>query len=442
MNTFRNALTVVVFAILLYFPVFAVCFRSAAAWFTIPMSGGTCGRPNGSRPTAAVPQFDSFSSANPAEPLRLKTKTSSRSRQRPSAKPAVTSEPGRPWVDYSWAAELVLGGFHKALGLRGLVVYSALLALSIVLAFHVLVRRMQPNLLVSAVLTLAASVGIMGLTTPRPWLFSMLFFVIELNLLLEAGRTARPRLLLLLVPLFWLWANIHIQFTLGLLVLAAAVVEPLLARRLLRGGSRCCSTANRPLSRRVGCSWCLCSAAAPRSLTLTTCGSTPRPCSCWASRPYGMSSRNWRRCRSARLPIGRCWRRRWPARRRSPRGGRVRLLLVLLFPLALYCSFRSRRDVWLVLVVGLALAASMSRGLPFAPTRLTIRGRWGVAGILAALVMGSLLSLNEARLQKQVAEGFPAKAVAFLKQGSYEGPLYNTYNWGGYLIYRLSRSIR
>ena len=70
----------------------------------------------------------------------------------------------------------------------------------------------------------------MGLATPRPWLFSMFFFVIELNLLLEAGRAGRPRLLLLLVPMFWIWANVHIQFTLGLLVLAVAVVEPLLAR--------------------------------------------------------------------------------------------------------------------------------------------------------------------------------------------------------------------
>ena len=114
----------------------------------------------------------------------------------------------------------------------------------------------------------------------------------------------------------------------------------------------------------------------------------------------------------------------------------VRLLLVLLFPLAVYISFRSRRDVWFVLVVGLSLVASMSRGLPLAPTRLTARGRWGVAIILAALVLASLLSLNETQLETQVAKQYPAQAVAFLQQGVYEGPLYNTYNWGGYLIYK------
>ena len=85
--------------------------------------------------------------------------------------------------------------------------------------------------------------------------------------------------------------------------------------------------------------------------------------------------------------------------------------------------------------MGLSLAASVSRGLPLAPTRLAIRARLAVAAILAALVLGSLLTLNEAQLEAQVARAFPAQAVAFLRQRSYDGPLYNTYNWGGYLIF-------
>ncbi len=54
----------------------------------------------------------------------------------------------------------------------------------------------------------------------------------------------------------------------------------------------------------------------------------------------------------------------------------LRLLLVLLFPLAVYFSFRSLRDQWIVLVVGLSLVASASRGLPIAPTRLTLAPDW------------------------------------------------------------------
>ena len=88
----------------------------------------------------------------------------------------------------------------------------------------------------------------------------MLFFVIELHILLEAGRTARPRLLLLLVPLFWVWANVHIQVMLGLLVLAAAVVEPLLARRVPAGPGR---RVRRGLGTLASAGVCCCAAAPP-----------------------------------------------------------------------------------------------------------------------------------------------------------------------------------
>jgi hypothetical protein len=39
-------------------------------------------------------------------------------------------------------------------------------------------------------------------------------------------------------------------------------------------------------------------------------------------------------------------------------------------------------------------------------------------------------------LEEQVAKVFPAQAIAVLKQrGPYAGPLYNTFGWGGYLMY-------
>jgi hypothetical protein len=58
-----------------------------------------------------------------------------------------------------------------------------------------------------------------------------------------------------------------------------------------------------------------------------------------------------------------------------------------------------------------------------------------VAAILVALMLGSFWALDQPQLEAQVAREFPAQAVAFLRQGSYDGPLYNTFNWGGYLIY-------
>ena len=407
-NALRNALTVGIFALLLFVPVFAVCFGVVGDVVGDPDVWWHLRTADWIRANSAVPQFDTFSAAKSG---------------------TVSSEPGTPWVDYSWAAQLVLGGFHRTLGLRGLVVYSALLFFSIVLAFHVLVRRMQKNLLLSGVLTLAATVGMLPLAMPRPWAFSILFFVIELHILLEAGRTARPRLLLLLVPLFWVWANMHIQFTLGLLMLAVAVVEPLLAQRL--------PLALDDESVAVSPRWLL-------LVFLLCCGATllnPYHVRLYAAAVELLRQRDlWNVIAELgampfRSPAD------WVVLAAAMAGAAaiavrrpVRLLLVLLFPLAVYFSFRSLRDQWLVLLVGLSLVASMSRGLPLAPTRLTIRARLAVAAVLAVLVSGALLTLDEARLEAQVVQRFPAHAVAFLRQGSYDGPLYNTYNWGGYLI--------
>ena len=414
----RATLRVVVFALLLFFPVFAVCFRIGGGAVQDPDVWWHLRTADWIEAHAAVPHFDPFAIPRGDDGGG------------PQESGAAAPEHGTPWVDYSWAAQLVVGAFHRALGLRGLVVYTALLVFSIVLAFHVLVRHIQQNLLLSGVLTMGLCVGILPLATPRPWLFSLLFFVLELQLLLEAGRTARPRLLLLLVPLFWVWANVHIQFTWGLLVLALAVVEPLLARRapLVLDGESVAISPRWLLLVFVLC--CGATLLNPYHVQLyTTAVQLLGQAELWnyIQELKAMTFRtvpDW-------VVLGAALAGTAAIAARRP----VRLLLVLLFPLAVYCGFRSTRDQWLVLIVGLSLAASASRGLPVAPVQLTTRNRWAVAALLAVLALGSLATLNEGRLSALVAQEYPAQAVAFLQQGPYPGPLFNTYNWGGYLIY-------
>ena len=430
MNVFRNVLTVAVIALLLFLPVLCICFAISEGVVRDPDAGWHLRTAEWIVAHGAVPRFDSFAAPPPVEPAAGGGQGDLPQPAVPAQTGTVASEHGAPWVDYSWAAQLVLGGLYRIFGLRGLVIYSVLLTFSIILAFFVLVRRMQQNLLFGAALTIVLTAGMLPLETPRPWLFSILFFVIELHILLEAGRTARPRLLLLLVPLFWVWANVHIQFTLGLLVLAAAVVEPLLARRF-------------PLVLDAESA-----AISPRWLALVfllCCGATllnPYHVRLYVTAVQLLGQTELWNVISELKAIEFRYFANWAVLAAALAGAAaiaarrpLRLLLVLLFPLALYSSFRSGRDVWFVLIVGLALAASMSRGLPLAPTRLTARSRWGAAAVVAVLTVGSLWTLDESRLEAKVAEYYPAQAVAFLRQGSYEGPLYNTYAWGGYLIF-------
>ena len=45
--------------------------------------------------------------------------------------------------------------------------------------------------------------------------------------------------------------------------------------------------------------------------------------------------------------------------------------------------------------------------------------------------------LSRKTLEHEVATHYPAQAAAFVEQNGCRGPLYNHFNWGGYLLWRL-----
>src|SRR5258708_19424684 len=65
---------------------------------------------------------------------------------------------------------------------------------------------------------------------PRPGMLTILFGIIELDILLAVRRTGAAKKLWLLPPMFAIWANWPIQFVYGLLLLAVFACEPLLPR--------------------------------------------------------------------------------------------------------------------------------------------------------------------------------------------------------------------
>ena len=176
-ESLAQALTIIGLTLVLSFPVFAVRFPSCAGvvgdpdvWWHLRAADWIAAHSN-------VPQFDPFSAARTG-PVAADT--------------AAPADQRVPWVDYSWLAELVLNGFYAAFGLRGLVFYTALLAFATVLTFYFLLRGMQQDLIVGAVLAVLLTLGLLPATMPRPWMFSILFFVVELHILLEAGRRPAP----------------------------------------------------------------------------------------------------------------------------------------------------------------------------------------------------------------------------------------------------------
>src|SRR5215813_8606605 len=65
--------------------------------------------------------------------------------------------------------------------------------------------------------------------------------------------------------------------------------------------------------------------------------------------------------------------------------------------------------------------------------------------ILALTVAVYLIALHrhisEQQLESVVERGFPVAAVKFINEKNYSGPLYNHFNWGGYLIWTLPRLL-
>jgi len=345
---------------------------------------------------------------------------------------------GQPWAAYSWTAELALHGLHQALGLRGLLVYTAAISVAILLAFYHLVRRLEPAGSLDVIFTLTATLGLLPVLTPRPWLLSILCLIIELDLLLTAGRSGNRRLLLWLVPLFVLWANTHIQFVLGLVVLGAAVAEPLLTKvlpaRLVNDDSR-----------RIPFAWMLfvfflCVGATlvnPYHVHLYfVAAQLLDQIELWnlIQEVGAMSFRspsNWIVLAvtvAAAFSLG--WRRR------------ARLLLVLLFAMAVYLGFRSQRDAWFPLVVGLSiLAYSHPKRETSAPEPAKPVG-WAMAGAVLTAVLVACLGMSEVRLRDKTAGKFPAGAVEFIADRGYPGPMFNSFGWGGYLMLHLpERSV-
>jgi hypothetical protein len=123
---------------------------------------------------------------------------------------------GRPFLPFEYGSELVYAAAFRAAGLAGVAVLAGLvLALTYALVARFLIRRGGDPLLAYLV-SMAAAVLSAAHWLARPHLFTLLLVVVLLELLQHTSRRA----LLLYVPLFVLWANLHGGFSFGCVLLA------------------------------------------------------------------------------------------------------------------------------------------------------------------------------------------------------------------------------
>jgi hypothetical protein len=344
--------------------------------------------------------------------------------------------PDHRWVDSDWGFEALLAAAYRILGLRSaslvLMMFKGLLAGTL----FFLAGGWRRNFWGAVLLSAAAQYIFIDLPL-IPMLCSILCYSIEIIVLFESRRQCSVRYLWLLPPLFFFWANLHVQFVNGLLVLALFVVV-CVAERLMREFElrKDVPTGPSPLG-------VLAVAAVSFVATLITPNGFHLFTEFLTS-GYGvaqfkffaeMRSLQFRQPQdfvfallvmSAFLALG------W----KKPRD----IFQCSLMVLSTLLAFRVARDVWMAAIPSIACIAAV---LPQSP-RESEHSAWRMRetsiavalGVLVALLAFSRIPSNDVLLER-ASRTLPVKACDFLRSSQLPGPMFHENDWSGFLIWYL-----
>ncbi|WP_407278908.1 hypothetical protein U5817_22655 [Aromatoleum evansii] len=354
----------------------------------------------------------------------------------PRSDPFSYSMSGAPWTPHEWLSQVVLAVVNHSANWTGLVVLVALV-FSGTLAYmtRFLLKRMEP---VYALLFTALAAGMMmGHLLVRPHIFGWFLMAVWIGALVDAGEEQRE-------PPWWtfglmaLWANLHSSFFLGL---------------ALGGGLAADAVLRFPAQLRFGAArrWAIFIGLAVLAAMITPSG--------WKGLLFPLEVMG--------MPFSLDVIQEW----HSPDFHKPQVLeLWLLLLLAVACLGRLRLPVLrLIVVLGLVhlslkhqrhiailgLITPFLLALPFAASRLSSKGRGHdvegldrvfealaapatrsatlVAASVSVLLIG--VSLHLGRFEPP-PDKTPARALEAANNAGAMGPVLNSYNFGGYLIYR------
>ena len=342
---------------------------------------------------------------------------------------------GKPWVAYSWLYELLVVKLFQWFGLTGILGYTAAMLLCITAAVRRLIGRLQPDFPIVALFTVVGCFSFARMFTPRPWLFSILFFVLELDILFRVRATGRARKLAWLPVLFALWANIHIQFIDGLIVLGIAAAEVVASR--FGSGER---TLLQPKALGLAILGSLLGTLAnPSGLGIYRVAYDLASQAGVMNKIDELQAMHFRTTMDFLIlfiALG--------AAAALAYGRRLRIFEIGMLVFAVLISFRSVRDVWAVGIFGCVIIASAIRTKPRQPSAPLPRFGAAAALAIAALIVvvgARAMRITVASSEADVASTMPVKAVEYIRAQGYPGPLYNTFDWGGYLIWALRMPV-
>jgi tetratricopeptide (TPR) repeat protein len=374
------------------------------------------------------------------------------SRSLPAQDPFAFTTEGRQWIHYSWAADILFYLVYRAVGLDGLVLLRLCLFLLIALVLYRILRGCGLHPFASVLLVFVASLALRFRLLIRPEILAFLLLLATLAILLHL-QAAPPYAAFLLLAVQVAWINVHGSALFGLALPGLVLVANVLPDAWFSAGWGRLVLDRRRL-------WHLSAAVV---------------CLPFASllNPHGPSMLlfPFRQNRMMRLEWFTEWMPVWRLPEIDPTWWEVVIalgvvMLAFLVVGALLLVHERRVDPvgWgIVLLMG-TYAVLRSRAIPYfalavlpllaqAIVRLADRlqpkgsGGWPRwlewAGALACGLVLSASILDQGVLSTRFQHGFglrtnyfPGGAAAFLKAQRLNGRIFNTYEFGGYLIWR------
>lgn len=352
----------------------------------------------------------------------------------PHVDPFSATTLGRPWVDYCWIFDVASYWVVSHFDLVSIIWFETLMRLALTAVLFSLARSLMPRFWKAVIFTGLAMLAMAWVLPPRPGAISVLFFALELHVLISARRKSDPRWLWSLPVLFAVWANIHIEFVTGLFMLGVFCLEPFLDRLVTLTSRTAVDAFHRQLWF-VGIASLLAVLVNPYGPKLLgNVFQYARDTKIYdvIVEFHAMHFRTINDWAVLALLMLACF----ALGRTRP----LRPVWAVLLAWSAWMGFRSLREVWLVAILSVVIIASSHAEEDQAPERtfrIDTSLRWAVvAAVAVALLTGaSVWSLSSQRLLRQVAESYPLGAVSYIHQHHLQGPLLNELSWGGFLIY-------
>jgi hypothetical protein len=340
------------------------------------------------------------------------------------------------WAAYSWLFEIIVSQLHRWFSLQSLPTFLFVFQISIGALLLWAATDVSGSAIRGTLLTTLALAACFYTLSPRPVLFTVLFFIVELAIIFRDLRERCIHALYWLPAIFFIWANCHIQFVNGLLVLAllccceftqhlvaanfskASPDLPFTKLLLIFAGCVLATLINPYTWHLYAVVWGYVHTAAQwDQIVELTAVSFRRPAhyvelllACSAAFALGI------------------------VRTRS-------LFRVCLVIFAAVVSFHASRDAWMISIVAVFICGeALARRSSVAPLPRVRVASIGVSALLAlavSVLAQAKVGYSTNALIGELDKMYPVRAASFIAKDHPPGPMYNSVNWGGYVIYNL-----